>query len=190
MDQIGILAVNNEQNLIIKARQGDSPSFEQLMNLYLPKIYGLIRRFTGNDIETEDIAQEVFIRVFKHFGKFRGEARFSTWLYRITINQAIRTSQKSRYRYRHAPVETIRNIPDPSIGPLRETIESDQKELMQRMILRLPEKQRAVVLLRINRQLPFKQIAGIMKRNIGTVKANYFQAIKNLKSEIKKEVNS
>src|SRR5688500_15743951 len=82
----GIDIVDEDQGLIAKCRQGDGASHFALYSKYSGKVYGFARRFLGDEQHAEDVTQEVFLRVFRKLADFRGDSRFSTWLFRITVN--------------------------------------------------------------------------------------------------------
>ena len=178
----------NEVEILKAAQDGNLGAFKKLMDKYLPYIHSLALKFSGDEMEADDITQEVFIRTYKNLKKFRFDSKFSTWLYRITINQAIKSGKK---RKREAPMEDTRlfdNVVDPEKSQIDQMILDDQYVRFRKSIEKLPEKQRAIMLLRIDQELSFKEISVIMKRTIGAVKANYFHAVNSLKNVLAKEV--
>src|SRR5271168_1343207 len=95
----GPLAAIREALLIRRLRQRDERAFEEIVRLYRDKVFGLVLRMVGNREEADDLAQEVFITVLKSIHTFRGDSKFSTWLYRIAAN---RTKNRMKYLQRRA----------------------------------------------------------------------------------------
>src|SRR5205814_3484582 len=89
--------MDDESRRVMQSQQGDPAAFEALVNQYQRMIHSLCYRMTGSMAEAEDLAQETFIQAYQHLDKFRAEARFSSWLYRIAVNQCLNW-QKSRVR--------------------------------------------------------------------------------------------
>jgi RNA polymerase sigma-70 factor, ECF subfamily len=108
-------------------------------------------------------------------------------VYRIAVNHAIKAVKRSS-RYESAvPIEDMEEMPDDRQGPLENVMEQSELKRLSEEVAKLPAKQKAILLLRIDRDLPFAEIAQIMKRTIGAVKANYFHAVRNLQSAFHKE---
>jgi len=178
--------VLNEKKIVADIKAGNDNAFNRLMEHYLPYVFSLAIRIVGDEMNADDVTQEVFIRAHKYFHKFRGKSSIKTWLYRITVNQSLKTIKQFKRTYNHTPVEKVNDLRNPSDDPLESTLKDDRQRMLRQLIQQLPEKQRTVVILRIEENLPFKEIAVIMRRTIGTVKANYFHAIQNLKQAFQK----
>ncbi|MBN1879537.1 sigma-70 family RNA polymerase sigma factor [bacterium] len=180
-----------EYQLVEKARLGSDEAFSELMDQYMNQVYGIALRIVRNPSVAEEITQDVFLSVFRQIKKFRGDSAFSTWLYRITVNSALRTVRKES---RYLPIDdglTLDNQQDARPDPEVIAMENEHQQRIRTLMSQLPAQQRAVLALRIERALPFKEIAGIMGRSIGGVKANYFHAIQKLKAAwIGKEVTN
>lgn len=176
-----------EHQLIEKARNGSDTAFSELMNQHMNHVYGIALRIARNSSLAEEITQEVFLSVFRQLKSYRGDSAFSTWLYRITVNSALRSIRKEG---RYVPMEgqqVIETQADSGQDPETEAMGKEHQERIRRLMLDLPPQQRAVLALRIERSLPFKEIARIMGRSIGGVKANYFHAIQKIKSAWKQK---
>ena len=94
----------DDEALVRRAVMGDHAAFETLVELYRDRIYGLARRLTGSAADAEEVLQETFLRAYRRLGGFRGEARFSTWLYRIATNAA-RVLRRGRARHPTEPLD-------------------------------------------------------------------------------------
>lgn len=156
----------------------------------MPYIRSLVNSIVRDKADADDITQEVFIRAYRYFGTFRGSVKFKTWLYRIAVNQSMRALKKRNQRTHKEITDEPNTIADPSETALEMVIRKDQMDRISRMISDLPKKQKAVLLLRVNQDLPFHEIARIMRRSVGAVKANYFHAVQKLQASATKEVSS
>ncbi len=159
-----------DRELVLLAKQGDAAAFGQLMLEYQNKIYRLARRMTETDEDAEDVLQEAFIKAFKSLSGFKGESKFSTWLYRITVNLALMKLRKKKIDAvsLDEPVAmdegTVqREIEDETMGPLAELIESESMEVLDEAIEELPRNYRAVFVLRHIEGLSTEETAKIVK---------------------------
>ncbi len=176
-----------ENKLISKAQKGDVHAFAELMKSYMPYVYSVTARILGDEMEADDITQEVFIRAHKYLSSFRGHASFKTWLYRIAVNQALKHIRKMKKSRFDRSIDEAVHVEDTTPNPLDRAIRTSEMQQLKQAVANLPFKQRTVLQLRITDNLSFKEIAYITHRTIGSVKANYFHAIRNLKKQIGKE---
>jgi RNA polymerase sigma-70 factor (ECF subfamily) len=177
-----------ERLLIARLIERDEQAFSEIVRLYGDKVFSLIYRMLGNRQEAEDVAQDVFITVFKTIDSFRGEAKFSTWLLRIAANHA-----KNRIKHlARRPTEggdpedvsQVRVSNDRPGPPVQSQIESPDKlleameieRLMQEEIAKLPEDQRLLVALRDVEQLSYQEIEEITGLPEGTIKSRLHRA--------------
>lgn len=167
-----------DRELVRLAKKGDTDAFGKLMLEYQNKIYRLARRMTETDEDAEDVLQEAFIKAFKSLAGFKGKSKFSTWLYRITVNLAL---MKLRRRKIDAvsldePMVTEegavqREIEDEAVGPLEELIESESMEVLDAAIEELPQAYRAVFVLRHVEGLSTEETARIVGISVPAVKS-------------------
>jgi RNA polymerase sigma-70 factor (ECF subfamily) len=137
----------------------------------------------GNADDAEDLAQEVFIKVYHSIGSFRGDSAVYTWIYRITVNLCLNQLRRRKVRSFFGLEQVAASLPEAKRAD--DDLEISELSAKARTaIASLPEKQRAVFILRHFRGLPHAQIARIMDRDEGTIKANYFQAVKKLKAKL------
>jgi RNA polymerase sigma-70 factor (ECF subfamily) len=172
-----------DADLVKAAAGGDADAFETLVRRYQGRIIGLARSLTGNAGEAEDLAQEVFVRVYRSLGKFRGESLFKTWLYTVAINVA--RSQYSR-RMRQQPVwgdsgadETKPFDPPDATADVESTLV--RREAIERALADLPEDLREAVTLRDVHGLEYRDIAETTGAPIGTVESRIFRARQRLR---------
>lgn len=174
--------------LVAACRRGDRTAFNELVITYQDRIYWVARRMLGDHDEALDITQDVFVKAWGALGEFRGDARPYTWLYRIATNLCLNRirSRKIRNVFRLQDDEHDRPSDDPAPD---ETLErTELRALIARAIDRLPEKQRAVFVLRYYDELPYEEIAVIMQRSVGGLKANYFHAVRKIEEFVRNEL--
>ena len=175
-----------DEELVSRFKSGDHSSFINLVDRYKKGLYGMFYRVLRNQADAEDLTQEVFLKAYINLNGFREESSFKTWLYRIGINLASNFKKSGRYN---------REILDNSLTEfnsksqpvfIKNLIEKDQTRLLSKAIKSLPTKQRVTLSLRIDKELKNHEIAEILDCPIGTVKANLFHAINNLREKFKK----
>jgi RNA polymerase sigma-70 factor (ECF subfamily) len=176
-----------ERLLIRKLRERDEKAFREIVEEYSDRIYNLTYRMLGNREEAEDVSQEVFITVFKSIDSFRGDSKFSTWLYRIAVNHC-----KNRIKYlarRHDrdqseyDEELLRDqaagaatAPNPAPRPDKQLEGLELEQIMQRCIAQLEEEHRLVIVLRDVEDLSYEEICAITNLPTGTVKSRLHRA--------------
>ena len=178
-----------EKYLLEKAKQGDVKAFEELIEGYQKKVYNIALKILGNPDDAGELAQEVFIRVFKSIGKFREEARFSTWLYRITTNACLDSLRKQKNKrqvsldedVRREDGEMRREVEDSRPTPDIEAERNEIKKIVHAAINALPEEHRTVIVLRDIQGFSYEDIARIINCPEGTVKSRINRARLNLK---------
>lgn len=178
-----------ESRLIQGAQSGDAEAFNQLMELHMDRVYAIAVKIVKDSSEAEDVTQEVFITVYNKLSGFRGDSSFSTWIYRVTVNRALRHLKKLKRSKPADDVSIFDSQVDHRPSPEDTAVEREKSQLLRDAMDRLPEKQRTVLSLRVEHALPFKEIASIMGRSVGGVKANYFHAVKKIQSAFSKGVS-
>jgi RNA polymerase sigma-70 factor (ECF subfamily) len=184
-----------ERALLTRLRERDEDAFNEIVRDYQNKVYNLVLRMIGNRAEAEDLAQEVFVTVFKHVDQFRGDAKFSTWLFRIAANHC-----KNRIKYlsrRHSTQNGLDDVPEHHLGdaghaPVQSHVDApdailegrEMERLMQMAIAALDEEHRLLVLLRDVEELSYQEIAEIAALNEGTVKSRLHRARMQIKEFI------
>lgn len=187
-----------ERLLIRRLQQRDEVAFSEVVALYQHKVYNLLYRMIGNNEEAEDLAQEVFVTVFKSIDSFRGESKFSTWLYRVAANHC-----KNRIKYLSRRSRTsgdgLDGVPEHSMedagsAPLQSHIDSpDQileglqlEKLLAQAIAALDEEHRLLIVLRDVEELSYQEISEITSLNEGTVKSRLHRARMAIKEHIER----
>lgn len=176
--------MNDEKHLIVKLQAGDDHAFNDLVRRYQKPVYQIARRILNSHEEAEDTAQEVFIRAFQQIRSFRGDASLFTWIYRIAVNLSLNERRKKKLRRLFSLESVGFSITSSQPTPDQRIEKDDIIRDLNRAIERLPEKQRIVFELRYHQQLSHAEIARILNRDEGTIRANYFQAIQKLKKAV------
>ncbi len=183
--------MNEEQVLVQRARNGEMGAFRELVERYKKKIYYLSLDLTGNHHDAEDLSQEVFIKAYRSLKDFRGEAKFNSWLYRITVNTCI-----SQRRKKSVAAMTLQEDFDSDSTPQyfskSESIQNPERSaeagLMQlhieNALQQLTPRERSVFVLRNYNDMSLKEIAQILKIKEGTVKSMLFRAIQRLQKKL------
>jgi RNA polymerase sigma factor (sigma-70 family) len=167
-------------------QNGDESAFNHLVLRYQEKVYWVARRFITDHDGADDVTQEVFCKAYESLKEFRGESSIYTWLYRITVNIALNTLRKQKVR-EFFRIDEMFDVEDTGSTSPDEAVERrEEKELIEQAIARLPEKQKAVFVLRYYEELPYEEIAKILKTSVGGLKANYFHAVKKIQEYVKR----
>jgi RNA polymerase sigma-70 factor (ECF subfamily) len=185
-----------ERMLIRRLQQRDERAFTEMVRLYQHKVFNVVYRMVGSREEAEDVAQEVFVTVFKHIDTFRGDAKFSTWLYRIATNH---TRNRMKYLGRRAHnvtgeldeaaerqlAEAQPSSMRPQIAAPDAVLEGLQLErVVQEGIATLEPEHREVMVLRDVENLSYEEIASITGVAEGTVKSRLHRARLALKEHM------
>ena len=162
--------------LVEGASAGDRAYFDELVRRHTPKVYALALRLTRNEEEAKDVVQESFVRAWRAIDRFRGDARFSTWMYRITANTAATALGRSA-RVRHRPLdEQIEQIHDDEPGPEALAEGRELQSLIQQAVAELPAKLRAVITLRERDGLAHEAIAAELGISVANAKMRLHRA--------------
>jgi RNA polymerase sigma-70 factor (ECF subfamily) len=171
--------------LVARARTGDRGAFDELVRVTSPQTYTLAFRLVGNEEDARDVVQETYLRAYKGIGKFRGDAQFSTWLYRITANCAA-THLGKRRKHRHDELLEDGPYLDRS-GDRDPSARADASDLRSRLddaLADLPPKLRAVVLLRDVYDLPHEAIASELGITESAAKVRLHRARRQLRERL------
>ncbi|MBU1636506.1 sigma-70 family RNA polymerase sigma factor [bacterium] len=174
---------SQDLQLIKEFQAGREQAFNELVLRHRRGVFVTAAGMLGNDQDADDVAQEVFIKVYTALQDFRGESAFYTWLYRITVNLCL-NRLRSRKTRSFFGLDAIEQIMPSSESADRGAEASELQKLARKAISELPEKQRIVFILRHFHELPHAEIARIVDREVGTIKANYFQAIRKLRESL------
>ena len=161
-------------------------TFEELVREHRARIYGICYRYVGNPADADDLAQDVLLKVYRGLPTFRGDARLSTWIYRIAVNTCLNWISARKGRTDELPDDLV----DKGLSPAERLYEREVREVVQAAIRKLPDRQRMTLVLRVYEELTHKEIAEAMSCPVGTAKANLFFALKNLRKHLGNGVDS
>ena len=177
----------NEERLLEKARQGDQEAFGALVALYEKKVYALTLRMCKNPDDAAEAAQEAFLAAWQGLKFFRGEASFSTWLYRLASNACVDLLRKEQRRTAAAgpslnDEETYMDVADSSPGPQELAERTELREQIEEGLRSLTPEHREVLILRELHQLSYEEIAQTLQLDSGTVKSRISRGRKSLRN--------
>jgi RNA polymerase sigma-70 factor (ECF subfamily) len=160
-------------------------AFGLLMRKYNTEIYNSVRRIVYSHDDSDDIVQNVLIKVWKHLGSFRGDSSLKTWITRICVNESLTFIEKKKRMLQIDDEEymerVISNIPDDT------HFSSDQiLQLVQKGIQMLPEKQRVVFTLRYYDEMPYEEMSKVLDTSVGALKTSYHFAVKKIEEFLAK----
>jgi len=181
--------------LMLAFARGDQKAFHELFAKHRKNVINFCYRFCFNREAAEELAQEVFIRVYQAAGRYRPFARFSTWLYRIAVNVCLNECRKQEYKcqthsidqpIRSGQSEIIREIEDEHSKSAQDMLEDGEREkTVQRAMAALPEKQRLALLLRVFNEFSYQEIAMQMETSENHVKALIHKGRRRLQELLK-----
>jgi RNA polymerase sigma-70 factor (ECF subfamily) len=168
-----------------RVQQGDTDSFEVLVRRHEKAIFNLIYRLLGNYDEAAEVAQEVFLSAFKSIHQFRGDANFSTWLYRIGLNHAS-TRRKSLHcsLQRHVPLDGTEVIADGTVDPVKNVEHKEIQQRIQQALNSLDPEDARIILLRDLQDVPYEDVAEMLDIPVGTVKSRLHRARQALRTSL------
>lgn len=178
----------NDFELIKEFKGGNDKAFNHLVLRYQEKIYWVVRRLLSDHDEADDVVQDVFVKVYHSLHSFKGDSSFYTWLYRIAINLSLNELRRKKTRKTFSFDDAVMQHESHDALPLEQMERKEQTRLIKEAIEKLPEKQKKVFLLRYYEELPYEEIAKILKTSVGGLKANYFYAVKKIGEYVKNEM--
>jgi RNA polymerase sigma-70 factor (ECF subfamily) len=175
----------SDADIVDSVKAGDRTAFNQLVRTYQERIYWVALRMVRDHDDALDITQEVFIRAFEKIDSFRGDAQVYTWFYRIAVNLSLNHKRKSRLRSFFSLSDREEMIEDGARTPDESMEQCENRQLIERAVETLPEKQRAVFVLRYFQELPYEEISAILNTTQGGLKANYHHAVRKIERYVK-----
>lgn len=183
---------NSEADLVARCKAGDKLAFDELISAHQERVFNVAYRLMGNYDEALDLTQEVFLNCFRKIGSFKGDSALSTWLYRITVNTA-----KNRWKYQQSRglnrtdsldaladeegEKKLTDYPSPDPGPSELASGREAMNHFEECLQKLPPEYREVLVLRYVEELPYEEIAEILRISLGTVKSRIHRARSELR---------
>ncbi|MEZ0325491.1 MAG: RNA polymerase sigma factor [Fimbriimonas sp.] len=189
------MSYQEDEMLVSRAQTGDKTAYNALVRKHEERAYKFAFRLTRDPEEASDVVAEAFIRVFNALPNFKGQSTFTTWLYRILTNCFL--DMKKRDKTKHnlsldASLQTEdnevqRQLEDPSASPQEDMEKAERERRMQRAVHRLPEYQRALVVMYHAEQMSYDEIAAALDLPVGTVKSRLNRARLSLRELLMKD---
>lgn len=181
----------SDEDLVEAFQSGDISAFDQLVSRWDRKIQGVVYRLIGNHEEARDLSQEAFLKAYRALGRFKKEARFSSWLYQIAVN-ATRDRLRRRRRQADLSLDDIEERPEAALrdaGPTAfDLIESsDLSRAVAAAVAALPDEQREVVILKEYEGLTFPEIAEALDVPLSTVKTRLYRGLVQLRIRLQRQ---
>jgi RNA polymerase sigma-70 factor (ECF subfamily) len=179
------LTAVDDPTLVAACLDGRREAFDVIVERHRRSVYQVCYRFVGNHADASDLSQETFVRAWRGLGGFKGQAALSTWLYRIAVNTCL-----NRVQAKVLPTETLETdqfVDDITEDPRARVLRAERARAVRDAIAKLPDKQRATLILRSYEGLSHREIADVLGSSIGAVKANFFHALANLKKILGRE---
>jgi RNA polymerase sigma-70 factor, ECF subfamily len=184
--------VRTDVQLMLDVKAGDEASFDFLLRKYRSPLVNFLFRMVRDQATAEDLAQEVFLRVYRARHKYNPSAKFTTWLFRIATNLALNSIRDRRYQKLESSIDAPaededsapRELPGREMRIDEHMIERDRAQFIQRAIASLPEKQRVAVLLHKYEEMDYGEIAGILECSESALKSSLFRAYETLRVQL------
>ena len=190
----------SDVQLMLDVKAGDEQSFELLLRRYRTPLVNFLYRMVRDSAVAEDLAQEVFLRVYRARREYAPSAKFTTWMFRIATNLALNSVRDNRYRQSEISMDQAVNVGDDErrsmeVRDLTPTVEQvlvarSRSEMILRAIDALPAKQRAAVLLHKYQELDYDEIARILECSESALKSLLFRAYETLRTQLAPLLNS
>jgi RNA polymerase sigma-70 factor, ECF subfamily len=183
----------SDADIMLRAKAGDDSAFEYLVQKYRRAMVSFMFRMAHNSAVAEDLAQEVFLRVYRSRGSYEASAKFTTWLYRIATNLAVNHARDTRNERPDKVVsldekdeETGQSldVPDQSLSAEENMVRRERMAAIRQRVQELPERQRMAVLMHKYQQMDYKQISEVLKLSESATKSLLFRAYQTLRGQL------
>jgi len=184
--------LTTDEQLVERAIAGDADAFGEVVRRWERKIYALAYGFTGSVEDARDAAQETFVAAYRNLQNFRGEAKVSSWLHRIAVNQCITRQRRARVRAETGIEEAVESAGEGFLAageqssPARAAEAKERTEAVRRAVAALTPELREVVLLKEFEGLTFQEIADALQVPLSTVKSRLYTALRQLRMRLEK----
>lgn len=175
------MTTNDDTILIEAINNGDTKAYAQLVDRYKDLVFTLALRMLKQREEAEEVAQDTFIKVFKSLHKFKGDSKFSTWIYKVAYNTCLDTIKKNKKHLNNVAIDEYTfNKLDTIDNALDHIINEEKRDLIKKCINKLPEDSSALLTLFYFEELSLEEISKIINVEANTVKVKLFRARKKL----------
>jgi RNA polymerase sigma-70 factor (ECF subfamily) len=183
--------VTNDEQIVESALAGDADAFGEIVRRWERRIYALAYGMLGREEDARDATQETFLAAFRNLRGFRGEAKVSSWLHRIAVNQCITRQRRAKVRSETALEDETEQdgaqfFAPATESPARATENRQRAEAVRRAVSTLPTELRAVLVMKEFEELTFQEIAAVLDLPLSTVKSRLYTALKQLRMRLEK----
>ncbi len=187
-------AVDADAEVMLRAKAGDQSAFEYLVQKYRRPMVSFMFRMARNAAAAEDLAQEVFLRVYRSRENYEASAKFTTWLYRIATNLAVNHARDTRHERSEVQVSldepdeesgATLELPDASLSVEQQLVRRERMLAIRMKVEALPEQQKLAVIMHKYQQMDYKQIAAVLKKSESATKSLLFRAYETLREQLK-----
>jgi len=184
----------SDADIMLRVKAGDQSAFEYLVLKYRRPMLSFMYRMARNSAVAEDLAQEVFLRVYRSRETYEPSAKFSTWLYRIATNLAVNHARDTRHERPEVQVSldepdeesgSTLELPDAGLNAEQQIVRRERLLAIRKRIEALPEQQRLAVIMHKYQQMDYKQIADVLKKSESATKSLLFRAYETLREQLK-----
>ena len=183
-----------DADIMLRVKAGDDSAFDYLVQKYRRAMMSFMFRMTHNAAVAEDLAQEVFLRVYRSRAGYEPSAKFTTWLYRIATNLAVNHARDTRHERPENMVSldqpddetgTSMDVPDSSLSVEQAMVRQERLEAIRSRVQQLPERQRIAVVMHKYQQMDYRQIAEVLKLSESATKSLLYRAYETLREQLK-----
>jgi len=187
----------SDADIMLRVKAGDQAAFDFLVQKYRRAMVSFMYRMARNSAAAEDLAQEVFLRVYRSRENYEASAKFTTWLYRIATNLAVNHARDTRHERPEVQVSldepddetgTTLEVPDRSLNVEQAIVQRERMMAIRRKVEALPEQQKLAVIMHKYQQMDYKQIAEVLKKSESATKSLLFRAYETLREQLKEFV--
>jgi RNA polymerase sigma-70 factor (ECF subfamily) len=188
---------SSDAQIMLRVKEGDDAAFEYLVQKYRRPMLSFMFRMAHNSAVAEDLAQEVFLRVYRSREKYEASAKFTTWLYRIASNLAVNHARDTRHQ---RPENTVSldepdqesgltmDLPDNSLSAEEAIVRQERLAAIRQRVEALPERQKMALIMHKYQQMDYRQIAEVLKLSESAIKSLLFRAYETLRVQLKEFV--
>ena len=196
-DQTAPLSGLTDAEVMLRVKAGDDGAFNYLVEKFRRPMISFMYRMTHNSATAEDLAQEVFLRVYRSRAGYTADAKFTTWLYRIATNLAVNHARDTRHERPEVTVNIDESdeetglsvdVPDASLTAEQDILRRERLAAIRKQVEELPERQRLAVLMHKYQNMDYKQIAEVLHLSESATKSLLFRAYETLREKLKEFV--
>lgn len=179
-----------DTELVAMAQKGEAAAFDELVSRYQRKVAHLAFRYVRNNDVAMDLVQDIFFKIFRNLHNFKGESKFSSWLFRIAVNDCIDHTRRVKVRKE----QSLNHIQEYGFDVVDQNAEAevsafeveDERRRVRQALADLPESQRTVVVMKIYQDMTFDEISEILETPVSTLKSRLYKALDNIGSKLRR----